>query len=56
VSSSLDVDGQAYLFFFWTKPLTENASRPGDDSTNLLRAITADGAKYHAGDAQASPD
>jgi hypothetical protein len=36
-SSSPVVDGLAHLFF-WTKPFTESASRPGDDSTNLLRA------------------
>jgi hypothetical protein len=54
-SSSPVVDGQAHLFF-WTKPHTESASRPGDNSTSVLRAVTADGAKYHAGNAQASPD
>ena len=49
------MDGQAHLFF-WTKPLAENASRPRDESTNLLRAVTADAGKYPAGNARTSPD
>jgi hypothetical protein len=53
--SSPVVDGQAHLFF-WTKPFTESASRPGDDSTNLLRVVRADAAKSPARNASALPD
>jgi hypothetical protein len=53
--SSPVVDGQAHLFF-WTKPRTDSASRPRDESTNLLRAVRADAAKNLARNASALPD
>ncbi len=35
---------------------TESASRPGDESTNLLHAVTADAGKYPATIARVSPE